>query len=113
MPAKTTKTPADEKAVDSLNPENPAEAAAAEVLAEGKLTIPFRGADFVIDRDILSSARFLIAIASGQDHRILFEILGPENVDRFMLTLKRGETLPVVAAEFLGAVNKSAGWGNS
>ena len=113
MPAKTTKTAADEKAVDALNPENPAEAAAAEVLAEGKLTIPFRGAKFTIDRDILTSARFLIAIASGQDHRILFEIIGPENVDRFMLTLKRGETLPAVAAEFLESVSKVAGWGNS
>jgi len=92
---------------------NAAQAAAAETLDPVPLVFKFRERQFTVERDVLVSARFLMAIASGQDHRIMFETLDPKDVDRFMTTLQRGESLPVVAAEFLGAVSAAAGWGNS
>lgn len=102
-------------AAAGLDGDKPAEAAVAEALAPpvDTLTIEFRGLELTIEREILRSARFLVAMASGQDHRILFEIIGLRNVDRFMSVLQRGEQLPAVAAEFLEAVGKAAGWGNS
>lgn len=87
--------------------------AAADEAATADLVIPWRGIKLSVSREVLTSARFLLALRSGQDHTILAEILGPENNDTFMATLRRGEQMPPVAAEFLGAVSAAAGWGNS
>lgn len=87
--------------------------AAADEAAGTDLVIPWRGVDLTIQRDVLTSARFLLAIRTGQDHTILYELLGPENADVFMATVQRGEQMPTVAAEFLDAVSAAAGWGNA
>lgn len=93
----------------------PAEAAAAEATPAGppQIVVPFRGVDFKIPADILRDARFRMAIASMQDHNIVYEALGQENVPAFLNLIQRGDEWSDVSVEFLGALSKAAGWGNS
>lgn len=89
-----------------------ADAAVAEATGDDtSIVIPFRGAEFKVEREVLSSARLLVAIAQGLNHKILVELLAPADVDRFVGLLKRGEHIAGVAAEFLGALNEAAGLG--
>lgn len=104
-------TPADEPTA-ALDGPNAAEAALADV-TDAPLLVTFRDFEFKIEKEVLTSARFLLAIASDQPHRIIFEILGPEQAAIFIGLLTRGESILSVSAEFLPAVNKAAGWGNS
>lgn len=90
-----------------------AEAAATEAANEpAVIIVPFRGQDFRIPADILLDARFRLAIASMQDHNMVYEALGPENVPLFLNLVQRGDQWADVSNEFLGALSKAAGWGN-
>lgn len=104
-PAPVEKPEADTAAVD---------AAIAEATGKDNVfTVEFRGQKFDIDRDVLNSARFLMALARGRDHELMFEILGDKDSGRFIALCKRGESLPPIASEFFAAINKAAGLGNS
>jgi hypothetical protein len=113
-------------AAPKKNAPTAAQAAAAEAVGEVDLSkpdatpdpaapivVPFRGAEFKIERDTLVSARYLIAVASNQPHTILFEALGQQQSAQFIRLCKPGEGLYDVAGEFFEALSKAAGWGNS
>lgn len=107
-PAKATAGKSDDEKSGALN------GAIAEATDDSNvITVEFRKAKFEIDRDVLGSARFLMAMARGRDHEILFEVLGDQDSGRFINLCKRGEQLPPVAAEFFKAVRAAAGLGNS
>lgn len=103
------------RAKQAPEPPNAPEAAAAEATDTAKpIIVPFRGEDFTIERDTFASARFLLAMASSQDHKILFELLGPNQADRFIRVCKPGEGLLEVEMEFFEALNLAdGGSGNS
>jgi hypothetical protein len=108
--------PAKKQTEPPLEPTEPtaAEAAAAEATPERTaIIVQFRGTDFRIPADILSDARFRMAIASMQDHNIVYEALGQDNVPAFLNLIQRGDQWSDVSVEFLGALSKAAGWGNS
>lgn len=103
-----------------------AQAAASEAVGDVDLTkpdaapdpnapivVPFRGAEFRIERVTLVSARYLVAVASNQPHTILFEALGPKQSAEWIRLCKPGEGLYEAAGEFFEALSKAAGWGNS
>lgn len=90
------------------------DAAVAEATGNKNIVVvEFRGQKFNIDRDVLGSARFLMALARGRDHELMFEILGDKDSGRFIGLCERGESLPPIASEFFTAINKAAGLGNS
>jgi hypothetical protein len=99
----------------ATEPPTAPEAAAAEATETAKpIIVPFRGDDFTIERDTFASARFLLAMASSQDHKILFELLGPNQADRFIRLCNPGEGLLAVEMEFFEALNTAdGGQGNS
>lgn len=93
---------------------SPAEASAAEAQGiEGSIEIEFRGEKFAIERSDLGSARFRLAIARNDNASMIVELL-PNQVDqmRLVATVARGENIVSVAAEFLGAINTAAGFGD-
>jgi hypothetical protein len=105
MPAPARKTP--------RTTTTPAEAAAAEALNEGDVAVEFRGATFVIPDDIYSTPAVVMALASGQDHKILYHLLGDREADRWVRLCKPGESFRDAASEFFEAYGKASGQGNS
>jgi hypothetical protein len=111
MPASTSKTP--DPDVTEPDGITPAEAAAAEALNDGDIAVEFRNATFVIPESTRASARFAMAVASGQDHKFIYELIGPADSDRFIALCKPGEPFAEVAVEFFTAYGKASGQGNS
>lgn len=116
MPARPRKPATAKPAPEKTDDEKQAavEAAVAEAVNDNAvLKVKFRKQVFEIDRDILTSARFLMAMARGRGHEVMFELLGPDGSARFINLVERGEQIMPVSAEFFKAVNAAAGWGNS
>jgi hypothetical protein len=110
-PTPADASPAEEATVPIEDGLNAAEQALAEVNADS-ITVTFRGQEFVIERAILTSARFMLAMASGQGHNMMFELLGPVDSGRFIDLCERGEQLPDVTRDWFDALNATAGTGN-
>lgn len=108
-PKKTVAPPAEPTPLEAAE----AEATGTDVAADAPFVVPFRGTNFEVPRDILTDARFRMSLAMMQDHQIVFEALGPNQASLFISLISRGEKMPDVSAEFLEALNKAAGWGNS
>lgn len=101
---------------------NPAEAAAEEAMLprEDTFTVSFRGEEFTFPRARLTEARFVLLAAAGRSGDMMLELIGPQNTvadlkaqNRFLATLKPGETLMGITEEFFAAVNEVTGSGNS
>jgi hypothetical protein len=92
----------------------PAEAAAAEATGDTKpIVVAFRGQDFEIPPERFGTARYAMAAASGQDHKLLYELIGPADANRFIALCKPGESFVEPALEFFEAFSKASGQGNS
>ena len=98
------------KAIDT-----PAEAAAAEALNDGDVEVEFRGQKFVIKAETLRSARFRLAVASGNDAQMVYELLAsnPFDEQRLFALADRGEDGLEFFGEFFAAYAKASGQGNS
>lgn len=101
---------------------NPAEAAAEEALLppEDTLTVSFRGEEFTFPRSRLTEARFALLAAAGRTGDMMLELIGPtrsiddlKTQNRFLATLKPGESSVDIIEEFFAAVTEVAGSGNS
>lgn len=101
MPAQTRKNP------------KAAEAAAAEALNEGDVSVEFRGETFVVKRETRQSFRLAMAIASNSQAQMIYELITPADRPRFIALGKPGEAFSDVATEWFAALNKASGQGNS
>ena len=115
MPPRTRKPATD-------GDKTPAEAAAAEALADNAvdedgspagLVVEFRGEKFTISDEARRSARFVMAVAAGNEPQMIYEMISPEDEQRFMQLARRGESYPDFAVEFFEAYGKASGQGNS
>lgn len=94
---------------------NQAEAGVEESQPQGtEVTFTFRERDFTVPRATFTSARLLLAVASGEVHRMVYESLGgdPALTQRLLSAVAAGESLDSVAVEFFDAIS-AAGQGNS
>lgn len=103
------------KTEDSPPEVTEAQAALAEAQADDTVTFTFRGVEFVVPRDVFTSARLLIAIASGEIHRMIFETFGGDEqlMRRFLDVVKPRESIQDAGAEFFEALSAGTGQGNS
>lgn len=115
MPAPARKTAEKAPARKAAAPakRTPAEAAVAEALGENDTKIHLRGQDFVIKGETRASFRYAMAIASGNDAQILFELVSPEDRARLFAVARPGESFVEVATDFFEALAEASGEGNS
>lgn len=91
----------------------PVEAAADEAVGDGDVTVEFRSQKFTVKGDTRRSVQFALALASRQDHVLLYQMLGPIDSDRFIRLCSPGESFTTVAAEFFESYERASGQGNS
>lgn len=110
MPAPARKTPAKKTA----SKPNPAEAAVKEALNEGDVEFNVRGQKFVMKASTRSSFDYAMAIASGNDAQIIYELVSPEDRQRlFALKRYQGEPFVDIATDFFEGLAQASGEGNS
>lgn len=115
MPAPARKTPAKKASA--------AVAARREVRGEkkppAKITVTFRGEKFDIPVDRIAAffmrGQYIIefGFSPEQVSKMLFRLLGQKDSARFLDTIREGDTLDGVGAEFYRALNKAANVPNS
>lgn len=95
--------------------DTPAEAAASEALNEGDVKLEFRGQTFIVTEDNRRSARFALAVASGNSAQMIYELLAdnPLNEQRLFACARKGEDAAEFFGDFFAAYAKASGQGNS
>jgi hypothetical protein len=110
MPPKTkTEKIPDAPAEDAPTP---AEAAAADA-ADADLKVVFRDLTFTVPRARTRSLHFQMALSTLNYAAIMTETLDPQQQFQILQVVDRGEDVFDAAAEYLGALSKAGGWGNS
>src|SRR3954468_12394492 len=114
MPDAKKKIDASDDASKKVEPEGPTPAeAAAGGAANTDLTVHFRDVDFVVPRNRVDSLHFKLAIANMDYASMMTETLDPAQQFQLLQMVTRGEDPFEVANEYMTALSKAGGSGNS
>jgi hypothetical protein len=107
---KGTSMPPKKKTEDESTPDqvNPAEAAVAEVLGKD-VEYEFRGEKFTVPADIQKSARVVVAAVSGEQAKLIYELLIRADEGRMMRLAKPMEDYTDFIIELYEAYDKAVG----